>query len=154
MKFFAILVGLGAFVSSALAQSVSGIPSSDDCSGYVFSSTDIKNAAYSSLSSPLFFSLQLIPPSNEALSDLNSGKTQGSDDYPHQYEDYEDFDFPDCDSPYYEFPIFKGKTYSGGSPGADRVVIGSHNGKNAAFCGVITHYGASSENGFVGCTAE
>lgn len=44
--------------------------------------------------------------------------------------------------------------YDGGSPGADRVVIGSYDGTNANFCGVITHDGASSTNGFVGCQED
>lgn len=32
------------------------------------------------------------------------GTTVGSDEYPHQYKDYEGFSFPDA-GPYYEFPI-------------------------------------------------
>ncbi|KAI1410104.1 ribonuclease-domain-containing protein [Hypoxylon sp. FL1857] len=75
------------------------------------------------------------------------GQTVGSDKYPHQYNDYEGFDFPDS-GPYYEFPILSSyKTYTGGSPGADRVVF---NG-NGNYEGAITHTGASG-NDFVECT--
>ena len=34
----------------------------------------------------------------------DDGTTVGSDEYPHQYKDYEGFSFPDA-GPYYEFPI-------------------------------------------------
>ncbi|OTA80808.1 hypothetical protein M434DRAFT_86027, partial [Hypoxylon sp. CO27-5] len=72
----------------------------------------------------------------------------GSDEYPHQYNDYEGFKFPDA-APYYaEFPILSSfKPYTGGSPGADRVVFNS----NGNYEGAITHTGASGNN-FVECT--
>ncbi|KAI9830366.1 MAG: hypothetical protein M1819_005747 [Sarea resinae] len=77
------------------------------------------------------------------------GETVGDDDYPHQYEDYEGFDFP-VSGPYYEFPILSdGDVYSGGSPGADRVVF---NG-NDELAGLITHTGASGDD-FVECTSD
>ncbi|XXH04817.1 hypothetical protein Hte_011239 [Hypoxylon texense] len=76
-----------------------------------------------------------------------SGQTLGSDDYPHQYNDYEGFDFPDP-APWYEFPILSSfDVYSGGSPGADRVVFNNAGSYQAA----ITHTGASG-NDFVACT--
>ncbi|KAI1768749.1 hypothetical protein GGR53DRAFT_476935 [Hypoxylon sp. FL1150] len=76
-----------------------------------------------------------------------SGQTLGSDDYPHQYNDYEGFDFPDP-APWYEFPILSSyDVYSGGSPGADRVVFNSAGDYQAS----ITHTGASG-NDFVECT--
>ncbi|KAI0180345.1 fusion protein containing ompA-signal peptide/RNase T1 [Hypoxylon sp. FL1284] len=76
-----------------------------------------------------------------------SGDTLGSGDYPHQYNNYEGFDFPDP-SPWYEFPILSSfDVYDGGSPGADRVVF-DNNGK---FEAAITHTGASG-NDFVACT--
>ncbi|KAI1777774.1 hypothetical protein F4818DRAFT_439100 [Hypoxylon cercidicola] len=76
-----------------------------------------------------------------------SGQTLGSGDYPHQYNDYEGFDFPDP-APWYEFPILRSfDVYNGGSPGADRVVF-NNDGKYQAS---ITHTGASGNN-FVACT--
>lgn len=73
--------------------------------------------------------------------------TLGSDKYPHQYKDYEGFDFP-TDGPWYEFPILSsGSVYAGGSPGADRVIFDSQ----GTFDSVITHTGASGDD-FVACT--
>ncbi|OAA60518.1 extracellular guanyl-specific ribonuclease [Niveomyces insectorum RCEF 264] len=75
-----------------------------------------------------------------------SGQTLGSDKYPHQYNDYEGFTFP-TSAPWYEFPILSSfKVYSGGSPGADRVIFDSHGN----FDSVITHNGASGDD-FVAC---
>ncbi|KAI1367737.1 guanine specific ribonuclease N1 [Xylaria arbuscula] len=72
--------------------------------------------------------------------------TVGSNDYPHQYNNYEGFDFPD-EGPWYEFPILSsGDVYTGGSPDTDRVVF-NYNGD---FQMAITHTGASGNN-FVGC---
>ncbi|KAJ5910586.1 hypothetical protein N7504_005229 [Penicillium tannophilum] len=69
------------------------------------------------------------------------------DSYPHVYHDYEGFDFP-VDGTYYEFPILKsGSVYTGGSPGAYRVIF---NGDDE-LAGVITHTGASGDD-FVACT--
>ncbi|KAI1375850.1 hypothetical protein F4677DRAFT_102775 [Hypoxylon crocopeplum] len=75
-----------------------------------------------------------------------SGDTVGSNDYPHEYEDREGFDFPGA-APYYEFPILSSfDPYDGGSPGADRVVFNSA----GDYQGAITHTGASGNN-FVAC---
>ncbi|KAL5342791.1 guanyl-specific ribonuclease Pc [Aspergillus crustosus] len=66
--------------------------------------------------------------------------------YPHVYQNYESFPFP-VDPTYYEFPILSsGSLYSGGSPGADRVVFN----EDGQLAGVITHTGASGNN-FVSC---
>ncbi|KAJ0421599.1 Ribonuclease/ribotoxin [Aspergillus carlsbadensis] len=66
--------------------------------------------------------------------------------YPHVYNNYEGFDFS-VSPTYYEFPILSsGRIYSGGSPGADRVVFNQNN----QLAGVITHTGASGNN-FVSC---
>ena len=52
-----------------------------------------------------------------------SGQTLGSNDYPHTETNYEGFDFA-VSGPYQEFPILSTyKVYTGGSPGADRVVF-------------------------------
>lgn len=75
-----------------------------------------------------------------------SGKTLGSDKYPHQYNDYEGFDFSIA-GPWYEFPILNTfKVYTGGSPGADRVIFN----EDGDYAGVITHNGASGDD-FVAC---
>ncbi|KAJ5261143.1 Guanine-specific ribonuclease N1/T1 [Penicillium angulare] len=75
-------------------------------------------------------------------------ESAGNDDdsYPHEYHDYEGFDFP-VSGTYYEFPILSGgDVYDGGSPGADRVIF---NG-SGELAGVITHTGASGDD-FVQC---
>ena len=83
---------------------------------------------------------------NEGYSLYESGETEGSDDYPHTYNDYEGFDFP-VSGPYEEFPILDTfRVYSGGSPGPDRVVFN----EDGELAGVITHTGASG-NDFVQC---
>lgn len=74
------------------------------------------------------------------------------DDYPHVYHNYEDFNFNCGSGSYYEFPILtSGSVYSSGSPGADRVIVTDSGSGNGVYCGLITHTGASSTNGFVGC---
>ena len=79
----------------------------------------------------------------------SNDETVGSDKYPHQYEDYEGFTFPDS-GPYYEFPILSDEeVYSGGSPGPDRVIFTGE----GSYEGVITHTGASG-NDFLQCTAD
>ncbi|RPB03333.1 extracellular guanyl-specific ribonuclease Fl1, partial [Choiromyces venosus 120613-1] len=99
-----------------------------------------------------FTSAQVSAAANAALDHLNAGTQVGSNDYPHQYNNLEDFAFNSgCRAPYYEFPIFRAYVYTGGSPGADRVVIGSWDGTNAAFCDGITHYGATG-NAFLQCS--
>lgn len=82
----------------------------------------------------------------QGFSDFQSGNEP--DKYPHQYKDYEGFSFPDA-APFYEFPILASEMpFTGGKPGADRVIFDS----NGNFEGVITHNGASG-NDFVQCTA-
>lgn len=77
---------------------------------------------------------------------FQSGKTLGSDKYPHEYNDYEGFDFS-VEGPWYEFPILNTfKVYAGGSPGADRVIFN----EDGDYAGVITHNGASGDD-FVAC---
>ncbi|KAI1085602.1 hypothetical protein F5B20DRAFT_575110 [Whalleya microplaca] len=75
-----------------------------------------------------------------------SGSTVGSNDYPHEFDNREGFDIPDP-APWYEFPILSSfDPYTGGSPGADRVVFNDA-GK---FQLAVTHTGASGNN-FVQC---
>ncbi|KAJ7052117.1 guanyl-specific ribonuclease C2 [Mycena amicta] len=71
----------------------------------------------------------------------------GSDSYPHQFFNDEGLRLFCSGSSWLEWPIIEGGTYSGGSPGADRVVFNTA----GTYCAVITHTGASSTNGFVSC---
>jgi len=64
-----------------------------------------------------------------------------------RYNDYEGFSFP-VSGPYWEFPILNShKVYSGGRPGADRVIFND----NGDLAGLITHQGASG-NDFLQCS--
>ncbi|KAJ7919659.1 guanyl-specific ribonuclease C2 [Mycena leptocephala] len=75
----------------------------------------------------------------------------GSDSYPHQFRDDEGLQLFCSGSSWLEYPILSGgKTYTGGSPGADRVVFNTA----GTYCAVITHTGASSTNGFVACRGD
>ena len=70
----------------------------------------------------------------------------GSSKYPHPYKNFENFNFPSS-APWYEFPILSSaKIYTGGSPGADRVIF-DNKGKLDS---LITHSGAKGNN-FVNC---
>ncbi|KAK8091731.1 guanyl-specific ribonuclease [Apiospora hydei] len=70
----------------------------------------------------------------------------GSSKYPHQYKNFENFNFPSS-APWYEFPILaSAKVYTGGAPGADRVIF---DGKGK-LDSLITHSGAKGNN-FVNC---
>ncbi|CAE7177794.1 unnamed protein product [Rhizoctonia solani] len=89
-----------------------------------------------------------------AASHIANNSQIGRNKYPHKFNNREGFTFQsDCNAPFFEFPIFKSQVYTGGSPGPDRVVIGSVNGEDAAFCGLITHTGAAGRNGFLQCQA-
>ncbi|KAH9947719.1 ribonuclease T1 [Amylocystis lapponica] len=77
---------------------------------------------------------------------INQAEGSGGGDYPHQYHDYEGFSFS-CSGTYYEYPLESGSTYTGGSPGADRVIYNDSDD----FCACLTHTGASGDN-FVECT--
>lgn len=107
---------------------------------------------------------------NDGATDLNfeqsSGEQIGSNNYPHQYNNFEGFDFR-VSGPWQEFPLTRGGYTGGeyliptrsvnpetsadygfaGSPGADRVVFN----QNCDYAGSITHTGASGNN-FVGCS--
>ncbi|KAK7943682.1 Guanyl-specific ribonuclease F1 [Apiospora aurea] len=71
---------------------------------------------------------------------------QQANSYPHTYNNYEGFNFRVA-GPYQEFPIKSSGVYTGGSPGADRVIINT----NCEQAGAITHTGAKGNN-FVGCS--
>jgi len=91
--------------------------------------------------------------STQALNLASKGQTLGRDKYPHAYNDYEHFSFPNAQKPYLEFPVLESGAFTNEeSPGADRVVIGSISTdySSAVFCAVITHDG-STKNGFTEC---
>ncbi|KAH7323374.1 Ribonuclease/ribotoxin [Rhizoctonia solani] len=116
-------------------RTISGAAGADCDDAILFTATEVQTAAQA------------------AASRVAEGSQIGRNRYPHRFNNREGFTFlPDCKAPFYEFPIFKNKVYNGGSPGADRVVIGSVRGADAAYCGVMTHRSARG-NAFVQCDA-
>lgn len=120
------------------------------------------------------YSASQVSQAASAACDLNkSGKTVGNNNYPHQYKNFEKIDF-DAPGPWYEFPIKSNGIFDGSKcsiaqcgnhhhhqyninpipadsgPGPDRVIIND----KCAVAGLITHTGASNNNGFVACKGE
>ncbi|KAI0375238.1 ribonuclease T1 [Pilatotrama ljubarskyi] len=91
------------------------------CGGHSYTATDIFNA-------------------------IDEAEDGGASDYPHQYHDYEGFSFPSCTGEFFEYPLEHNRVYTGGSPGADRVIYD----EDGDFCACLTHTGASG-NDFVEC---
>ncbi|CAE6444604.1 hypothetical protein ACGC1H_005819 [Rhizoctonia solani] len=113
-------------------RTISGVTAAD-CDGFTFTSSQVAAAA------------------SAAASRIASGTTVGSNSYPHVFNNREGFTFNSgCRAPFYEFPLFRSQVYTGGDPSYNRVIVGSVSGSNAAFCDVITHYGASGNN-FLQC---
>ena len=76
-----------------------------------------------------------------------NGQQVGNDKYPHEFDDREGFDIT-ISGPWYEFPILNTfKVYTGGSPGADRVVFTG----DGTLALVVTHTGATNDN-FLECS--
>ncbi|KAL5120028.1 hypothetical protein ACEQ8H_002126 [Pleosporales sp. CAS-2024a] len=103
-------------------------------------------ACYITCGSTCYTSAQVTAARQQGYSYYQQSQQVGSDDYPHTYNNYEGFTFL-VSGPYQEFPIKTSGVYTGGSPGADRVVFNSK-GQRA---GEITHTGASGNN-FVACS--
>ncbi|KAJ7157925.1 guanyl-specific ribonuclease C2 [Mycena crocata] len=74
----------------------------------------------------------------------------GSNSYPHQFFDDEGLELFCSGNSLLEYPILTSGLHNGGSPGADRVVFNTA----GTYCAVVTHTGASSENGFVSCRGD
>ncbi|THU91375.1 Ribonuclease/ribotoxin [Dendrothele bispora CBS 962.96] len=78
------------------------------------------------------------------------GNPIGSNSYPHTFSNFEGLKmWCTGETDFNEFPILKSGAYTGGSPGADRVVFSD----NGVYCAVITHTGASGNN-FVSCDGD
>ncbi|CAI7649757.1 unnamed protein product [Penicillium discolor] len=129
MQYTKILAVATLFISSAFAAPL-----------------DVEARACAATCGTVCYTSSAISAAQEAGYNLYSTNDDVSN-YPHEYHNYEGFDFP-VSGTYYEFPILKsGKVYTGSSPGADRVIFNDDD----KLAGVITHTGASGNN-FVGCT--
>ncbi|KAK7992825.1 guanyl-specific ribonuclease F1 [Apiospora saccharicola] len=127
MQFFPVLFPfLAAFAAAAPAASTLEERAATTCGSTSYSAAQVNEAA------------------QQACSYYQDGKKAGS--YPHTYNNYEGFNFRVA-GPYQEFPMKKSGVYTGGSPGADRIVINT----SCEQAGAITHTGASGNN-FVGCS--
>ncbi|CAE6450048.1 unnamed protein product, partial [Rhizoctonia solani] len=105
-----------------LSKRTIGGATAADCNGIRFTSDEVQIAAQA------------------AASRINNHTQVGRSRYPHKFNNREGFNFlPNCAAPFFEFPIFSDKVYTGGEnnnekPGADRVVVGSVTGEDATFC--------------------
>ncbi|KAF2841075.1 guanyl-specific ribonuclease F1 [Patellaria atrata CBS 101060] len=124
------LIPLALFAATAIGSPVEldKRQSATTCGGKAYTASEVRAAA------------------NAACSYYRQGGKACGGSYPHQYNNYEGFNFP-VSGPWQEFPLIKGGAYSCGSPGADRVIINT----SCAYAGAITHTGASGNN-FVGCS--
>ncbi|KAI0597885.1 Ribonuclease/ribotoxin [Biscogniauxia sp. FL1348] len=105
----------------------------------------IEERAATTCGSTYYTATQVNQAAQKACTYYQAGTSTNS--YPHTYNNYEGFSFP-VSGPYLEFPLLaSGSVYTGGSPGADRVVINT----SCKLAGAITHTGASGNN-FVGCS--
>lgn len=57
---------------------------------------------------------QVTDASEAACKYVKNGGTAGGSSYPHQYKNYEDFEFKGLSGPFYEFPIKSSGVYTGG----------------------------------------
>ncbi|KAF9261684.1 Ribonuclease/ribotoxin [Marasmius fiardii PR-910] len=74
----------------------------------------------------------------------------GSNSYPHRFNNREGLSMWCTGKTLFnEFPILRSGAYTGGDPGADRVVFSD----DGVYCAVITHTGASGNN-FVSCEGD
>ncbi|PSN66319.1 ribonuclease-domain-containing protein [Corynespora cassiicola Philippines] len=137
MKFLSSVLLFLAPISLALPTNVVDSPAEDSIEA---------RQCYVRCGSTCYTSAQVTGARNSGYNYIRQGGTAGGSSYPHRYNNYEGFDFL-VSGPYYEFPLRTGGAYTGGSPGADRVVFNG-NGQRA---GEITHTGASG-NAFVACS--
>ena len=124
------------------------LPTHADVESSVDASIEARQSCVYTCGSVCYWASDISEAQAKGYSLYKSGDTLGSGSYPHVYNNYEGFDFS-VSSPYYEFPILSSYTvYTGGSPGADRVIFNTRN----QLAGLITHTGASGNN-FVACSS-
>ncbi|KAH9877872.1 hypothetical protein J1614_003089 [Plenodomus biglobosus] len=141
MKFFASLaLVIAAPIALALPTSLT---TSDSSAAAVL---ETRQSCAIRCGSTCYTSAQASAARNAGYNHYQRDTQAGSSNYPHTYNNFEGFDFLVA-GPYQEFPLRTAGVYTGGSPGADRVVFNTR-GQRA---GEITHTGASG-NAFVACT--
>ncbi|KAI3317170.1 ribonuclease-domain-containing protein [Xylariaceae sp. AK1471] len=141
MQCFTSLLALVALLTPALAAPLveeRGVEACDAVDGC------IHKRAETTCGSTYYSATQVNSAAQKSCSYYQAGSAPGG--YPHTYNNYEGFSFKVA-GPYLEFPMLKSGVYTGGSPGADRVIINTA----CKLAGEITHTGASGNN-FVGCS--
>ncbi|KAI0673372.1 ribonuclease T1 [Trametes maxima] len=122
MKFSAVFALVSALMATAVTARVARRQSGGcECGSHSYTSSDINRA-------------------------INEAEDGGASNYPHQYHDFEGFSFPSCSGEFFEFPLKHNSVYTGGSPGADRVIFD----EDGDFCACLTHSGTSG-NDFLEC---
>ncbi|KAI6093916.1 ribonuclease-domain-containing protein [Hypoxylon rubiginosum] len=148
MQFFAKFLPLAALLASAVAAPVEERAelAATTCGSTYYSANAVNQAAqkacsyYQAGQAPR--QVLLLMPQDLPLTNMLLYSS-----YPHTYNNYEGFSFA-VSGPYLEFPLLaSGSVFTGGSPGADRVIINT----SCKLAGEITHTGASGNN-FVGCS--
>ncbi|KAI0143165.1 Ribonuclease/ribotoxin [Xylariaceae sp. FL1272] len=127
MQFATTILALAALIAPAFAAPAAlEARAATTCGSTSYTATQVNQAA------------------QKACSYYTAGTT--ASDYPHTYNNYEGFSFKVA-GPYLEFPMLTSGVFTGGSPGADRVIINTA----CKLAGEITHTGASGNN-FVACS--
>ncbi|EUC47345.1 hypothetical protein COCMIDRAFT_90528 [Bipolaris oryzae ATCC 44560] len=140
MQFSTLLLSLLPTLALAL-------PTTDSAESLdVLAAVESRQSCYVKCGSTCYTSAQVTTARNAGYSYYQNGDQAGSSTYPHTYNNYEGFSFL-VSGPYQEFPLRTSGAYTGGSPGADRVIFNTR-GQRA---GEITHTGASGNN-FVACS--
>lgn len=75
----------------------------------------LESRAEATCGSVYYSAAQVNTASTTACNYVRNGGTAGSSTYPHQYNNYEGFDFKGLSGPFFEFPIISSGTYSGGT---------------------------------------
>ncbi|KAM0481801.1 hypothetical protein ACHAPX_003128 [Trichoderma viride] len=135
MKFLSLLA-LVAFASAAPASE----PANDLVERFS-GGCGVKQASF-------YGDAQVAAAAQKACTLFKAKQTIGTNKYPHKFNNGEKFKFNGVKGPYQEFPIIKtGALYTGGDPGADRVVITG----SCQVAGLITHNGAKTGK-FIPCS--
>jgi len=76
----------------------------------------VQRQCYVQCGSNCYTSSQVSAARSAGYNYVRQGSTAGGSTYPHQYNNYEGFDFL-VSGTYYEFPLLKSGVYTGGEPG-------------------------------------
>ncbi|KAK4192355.1 guanyl-specific ribonuclease N1 [Podospora australis] len=81
------------------------------------------------------------------------GSPIGTNNYPHRFNNREGLILA-TSGPFQEFPIVRNGNYTGGNPGADRIIFNPNVKGVCTYIDAMTHTEAPTRNGFVLCTTR